>query len=95
MLNKTKQELNIELESRVKSTTSRATRGVEQTKARKIETETCLQRAERLQEALSKTKQDLRLTQRQLVNNETATFEHLEVLFNYLTDNAATVYPNT
>ena len=54
-------------DSRVNSTTSRATRGVEKTKARKIETETCLQRAERL-EALSKTKQDLRLTQRQLVN---------------------------
>ena len=54
---------------RVNSTTSRASRGFEQTKARKIETETCLQRAERL-EALSKTKQDLRLTQRQLVNNE-------------------------
>ena len=37
-------------------------------KARKIETETCLQRAERL-EALSKTKQDLRLTQRQLLSD--------------------------
>ena len=51
------------------STTSRATRGVQQTKARNIVTETCLQRTERLV-ALSKTKQDLRLPQRQLVNNE-------------------------
>ena len=38
-------------------------------KARKIETETCLQQAERL-EALRKTKPDLRLTHRQLVNKE-------------------------
>ena len=53
----------------MKSTTSRATGGVEQTKARKIETETSLQRAERL-EALSKTKQDLRLTHRKLTNKE-------------------------
>ena len=51
-------------DSRVKSTTSSAIRGVEQTKARKILTEPCLQWAERL-EVLSKTKHG-RLTRRQI-----------------------------
>ena len=37
------------LKSRDKSTTSRSTRSAEQTKAAKIETETSLQRAERLE----------------------------------------------
>ena len=37
------------LKSRNKSTTSRSTRSAEQTKAAKIETETSLQRAERLE----------------------------------------------
>ena len=43
--------------STVKTRTSRSTRSVEQTKAAKIETETSLQRAERL-EVLSKTKEE-------------------------------------
>ena len=77
-----------------KSTTSRATRGVEQIKARKIETETCLQQAERL-EALRKTKPDLRLTHRQLVNKEKCNVSAPWGRFNYLTDNTATVHPNT
>ena len=86
----------LRIQSRIdgdKSTTYSATRGVQQNKARKIdtvessqqqverfevlskpkartiETDTCPQRTER-PEALSKTKQYLRLTQKQLVNNE-------------------------
>ena len=101
-----------------KSTTNRASGGVEQNKAKKIETvestqqrasdsrcwanqskkdwdgDVCLQRAERL-EALSKTKQDLRLTQRQLVNNGKCNVSAPWGRFNYLTDNTATVHPNT
>ena len=76
------------------STTSRATRGVEQTKARKIETETCLKRAQRL-ETLSKTKRDLRFTHRQLVNKGKYNVSASTGRFNYLTDNTTTVYPNT
>ena len=52
------------LDCRDRSTTSRSTRGGEQTKAAKIETETSLQRAERL-EVLSKTKEE-RLRRRQV-----------------------------
>ena len=50
------------------STTSRVTRGVEQTKARKIKTETCLQRAERL-EVFSKPKRE-RLRRRHVYNEQ-------------------------
>ena len=61
---------------------SRATRGPKQTKATKSQTEASQQRVERL-EVLSKTKQD-----------RNPTFEHFGVDF-YLTDNTATVHPNT
>ena len=61
---------------------SRATRGPKQTKATKSQTEASQQRVERL-EVLSKTKQD-----------RNRTFEHFEVDY-YLTDNTATVHPNT
>ena len=50
------------------STTSRVTRGVEQTKARKNKTETCLQRAERL-EVFSKPKRE-RLRWRHVYNEQ-------------------------
>ena len=79
----------------VKSTQQRAERlGVEQTKARKIETETCLQWAEQL-EVFSKTKQDLRLAHRLLVNKEKCNVSAPGGWFNYLTEITATVYPNT
>ena len=67
-------------DSRVKSSQQRTERleVFRKPKAIQIETETCLKRTEQL-EALSKTKQDLRLTQRQLIKTKNATFEHLKV----------------
>ena len=53
--------------------------GAEQHKARNIEMDTSLQRAERL-EVLSKTKEDLRLRKRQIVNNERSGVEQNKAL---------------